>query len=86
MSAETGSGKESSLDFGNVKALKKKEQQDGDGEHEGQVEGSVRSQALDALRVRPFLALFNFAHAACNGSVNSTGPSRSIVCLKHLAG
>lgn len=45
-----GSGKESSMEFGNIKTLKKKEAQSGDGEDEGEVQGSVRSQALDALR------------------------------------
>lgn len=37
--------------LGDTKAMKKNKKQDGDGQEDGQVEQSVRSQAVDALRV-----------------------------------
>lgn len=40
------------MDFGNPEALKDKDEQKGDGQNEEEVQHSVRSQAMDALRVR----------------------------------
>ena len=65
-----GKGKESGLEYGDPKSLKKKDEQAGDGQHEGEVQSSVRSQAMDALRVKELLSCRLLVLLQCLASVS----------------
>ena len=64
------------MEFGSAKHLKKKnDKQVGDGQHEGEVQGSVRSQALDALRVCSSSRIFHYVPNSASNVQNEEAGS-----------